>query len=118
MNRLSKISLSFSLGLAIASAMAAPSMAQTNDDDVYQDNESSSILGGDENFNPFDLIHNSRLNNGRNAEQFQKESDRNIDNAAADYRQNLLDYFRQQQAETAAETANTETPVDTETAQP
>lgn len=115
MSRLSRISLTLSLGMAIASTMVAPSLAQTNEDDIYQNNESTSILGGDENFNPFDLIHNSRLNNGRSAEQFQTESGRNIDNAAADYRQSLLDYFRQQKAE---EAANTETTAEVEIVQP
>ena len=113
MNRLSKISLNLGLGLAIASTIANPSMAQLDDDNVYQRNESSSILGGDENFNPFDLIHNSRLNNGRDSEQFQSDSDKNIDNAAADYRQSLLEYFRQQKAAEAANSTE-----ETETAQP
>ncbi|OKH15972.1 hypothetical protein [[Limnothrix rosea] IAM M-220] len=106
MTRFPKISLTVVLGLAIASALTAPSLAQSNNEDIYQESESSSIYGGNDNFNPFDLIHNSRLNNGRDPEQFKAESGENIDNAAANYRQSLLQYFLQQRANNASPEAN------------
>ena len=108
MNGFSKITLTFGLGLAIASSFATPGIAQT-DDGIYQNSESSGVIGGDENFNPFDLIHNSRLNSGRDSEAFKAESGENIDDAAADYRQSLLEYFRQQKADEAANNTEAET---------
>ena len=75
-------------------------MAQ--DDGVYQSSESSSITGGNGDFNPFDLIHNSRLSGSRNSEQFSQDTAKNIDDAAADYRNSLLLYFQQQKAKEAA----------------
>lgn len=112
MTRFPKISLAVALGLAIAGGSAAPSLAQVNDDDIYQDNESSSIYGGNDNFNPFDLIHNSRLNSGRDSEQFRSESSENIDNAAADYRRSLLEYYLQQKSNTPATETNNATEID------
>ena len=112
--------MTLGLSLAIAGSLTMPSVAQTSDDDVYQNNESSTIFGGDENFNPFDLIHNSRFNNGRSAEQFQSESNENIDDAAASYKQNLLLYFQQQKANNAAtpDTTVENTSTEAETNQP
>ncbi|AFY39096.1 hypothetical protein Lepto7376_2842 [[Leptolyngbya] sp. PCC 7376] len=101
MTRFPKISFAIGLSLAIASSLTLPSLAQTSDDDVYQDNENSTIFGGDDNFNPFDLIHNSRLNSGQSSEQFQAASDEKIDDAAANYRESLLQYFQQQKANSA-----------------
>ena len=105
MSRLPKISLAMGLSMTLISTLAAPSLAQAKDEDVYQNNESSSIYGGNENFNPFDLIHNSRFNNGRNSEQFQAETNENLDDAAANYRQSLLQYFKQQKANSSNETS-------------
>ena len=121
MTRFSKLSVTLGLSLAIAGSLTMPSLAQTNDDDdVFQNNENSSIFGGDDNFNPFDLIHNSRLNSGRSAEQFQSESGENIDDAAASYKQNLLQYFQQQKANNAStpDTTTENTISETETNQP
>lgn len=112
MTRFPKISLAVTLGLAIASGFAVPSLAQIDDDNVYQDSESSSIYGGNDNFNPFDLIHNSRLNNGRDSEQFKAESGENIDSAAANYRRSLLEYFQQQKSSTPETETNNAAGID------
>ncbi|MGB2923886.1 MAG: hypothetical protein WBB82_01125 [Limnothrix sp.] len=116
MMKSSLIALSCGLSLAILGLAASPSLAQENED-IYQSNENSTTFGGNENFNPFDLIHNSRLNGGRNAAEFNSESGENISNAAASYRQQLLQYLKTQKQtsespvipDAAVETTPTET---------
>jgi hypothetical protein len=95
MIKLPLLSLACGLSLVCVGISASPSLAQDNSD-VYQDNESSSTFGNTD-FNPFDLIHNSRLNNGRDQAEFRKDSSEGIDNAAANYRQQLLQYWKTQQ---------------------
>lgn len=106
MSRFPVIALTFSFSVALLGLLPTVSMAQNNDEG-FQSNENSSITGGGNgDFNPFDLIHNSRLNNGRNADQFNQDTAENIDDAAADYRNSLLLYFQQQKAQEAlSETA-------------
>ena len=87
------LTLACGLSLACLSISAAPSFAQEKD--IYQENESSTTFGNS-NFNPFDLIHNSRFNNGRDQAQFRRDTSEGIDNAAANYRQQLLQYWKTQ----------------------
>lgn len=93
MIKLPLLTLACGLSLACLSISAAPSFAQEKD--IYQENESSTTFGNT-NFNPFDLIHNSRLNNGRDQAQFRQDTSEGIDNAAANYRQQLLQYWKTQ----------------------
>jgi len=93
MIKLPLLSLACGLSLACVTLSALPSFAQ--DDNIYQDNESSTTFGNS-SFNPFDLIHNSRLNNGRDPSQFRRDSSEGLDNAAANYRQQLLQYWQTQ----------------------
>ncbi|ANV85249.1 hypothetical protein AWQ21_13230 [Picosynechococcus sp. PCC 7003] len=90
--------------VAIASVPAAPSQAQTANDleGNYQQSENSSLYGNTDGFNPYDLIHMMRLGN-KDPEQFRESTNSNLNNAAADYRSRLQEYWRQKkQAETSA----------------
>ncbi|NJN72822.1 MAG: hypothetical protein HC799_08480 [Limnothrix sp. RL_2_0] len=115
MIKLPLLSLACGLSLACIGISASPSLAQDNSD-VYQDNESSTTFGN-ANFNPFDLIHNSRLNNGRDQAQFRKDTSEGIDNAAANYRQQLLQYWQtqKQNQETTPGTDVEATTIETDT---
>lgn len=82
------------LGLTISvarSTLAQTSPSQQDLPQSYQTNEKGSLSGSFGNdFNPFDLIHNARFANGRSNEEFDSDSNQNIDDAA-------LEFKRQQQ---------------------
>jgi hypothetical protein len=93
-----------SVSAALIGATWMPGQAQTAQDlgGSYQRNESSGISGSSDGFNPYDLIHMMRLGN-RDPQQFQQSTNSSLDNAAASYRNQLQEYWRQQrQRETSA----------------
>jgi hypothetical protein len=64
------------------------------------------------------MIHNSRFSGGRSSAEFQQESSKNIDNAAANYRESLMQYWREkQQAQQIQQSASEQAPVEVENAQ-
>ncbi len=98
------ITSTFVAALAIMASFSQPAFSQTNDideDAVGFPSFSSDASQFRGSLNPLDLIHRSRLGNDRSAEQFQEDSNQNLDNAADDFkrqRQLLL----QQQLESEA----------------
>ena len=93
------------LGLALSLA-AVPVLAQTNGgfDDLSGDTDSNEVFGGS-GLSLTDLMSNARRSQGLSSDEFNRQSDRNIDEAAADFRQR-----QQQTIETNQGTAATETP--------
>ncbi len=73
------------MGIAIAQQASFAQTTNPNEGDAFPSNEQDSIFGG-ENFNPFDLIHNSNLRNGTTREEFRKNANEEIDDAAAEFR--------------------------------
>lgn len=89
------LSLTFvsTLGLMLSVARSTLAQSASSQDlpQSYQTNEKGSLSGSFGNdFNPFDLIHNARFANGRSNEEFDSDSNQNIDDAA-------LEFKRQQQ---------------------
>jgi hypothetical protein len=64
-------------------------IAQTSDpaNEGYQSNEQDSLYGeGLTGINPLDLIHRAKLNNGRNAAEFDRDSQNNLNNSASEFK--------------------------------
>ena len=90
MKRLAKISLTLGLGASLVlitgnSFTFAQTAADLEGVGTYPANERDSFSGGTD-LNPFDLIHNARLGNGRSLEEFNQESQQNLDDAAAEFK--------------------------------
>ena len=92
------------LGLAL-SLSAVPVLAQTSDgfDDLSGEADSNEIFGGS-GLSLTDLMRNAQRSQGLNSDEFSQQSDRNIDEAAADFRQ------RQQQVLEPGQGAAVDTP--------
>lgn len=87
----------------LSSFVPAIAFAQTANDTInsggFQSNERSSMGGGlgDGSFNPFNLIHNANLLNGRSVNEYVNEQQENLDTAREDFlrqRQNLLRNYK------------------------
>ncbi|MEM9807450.1 MAG: hypothetical protein AAF959_19475 [Cyanobacteria bacterium P01_D01_bin.56] len=89
------------LGLA-----TAPALAQTNGgfDDLSGDSNSNEVFGGSD-VTLTDIMGNLRRADGLSSDQFNRQSDRNINEAATDFRR------RQQEAIEAQQDAAVETPI-------
>ncbi|MGB3695574.1 MAG: hypothetical protein WBG70_23595 [Spirulinaceae cyanobacterium] len=87
-NNLGKLLFSLSAAFILGAIAQQASFAQTTnpgEEDPFPSNEQDSIFGG-ENFNPFDLIHNSNLRSGTTGEEFRKNANEEIDDAAEEFR--------------------------------
>ena len=83
----------FYLGLGIACTFVlglnSVAMAQSGADDAnYQSNEKDSGIYGDAptGLNPLDIMHRAQQLNGRSAEEFNEESQSQIDSSASDFK--------------------------------
>ncbi len=89
-----------SLNLAAVAQYREP-----NDANNYPSNEKDSLYGeGVTGINPMELIHRANLRNGRTPQEFQQESQGQINNSAQDFkelqRQRILEQQRSQDSET------------------
>ena len=92
--RLAKITLSLSFGAAfgIISSFGQSTLAQSvnfqspQGSDGYQSNEKDPGDNSLGNFDPFQLIHNANLGATRTAEEFNSDTERNIKDAAAEFK--------------------------------
>ncbi len=93
------------LGL-ILGVVTVPAFAQSNGefDDLGGDADSNEVFGGS-GVSLTDLLSNARRSDGLSQGEFEEKTDRNIDEAAADF------HRRQQAALEAQQGAVTETPV-------
>ena len=91
------------LGLSLSFA-AVPVLAQTSDgfDDLGGDADSNEVFGGS-GLSLTDLMSNVRRSQGLNSDEFSQQSDRNIDEAAADFRQRQQDALGTDQGAAAVE---------------
>ncbi|MEM6424207.1 MAG: hypothetical protein AAGF66_09340 [Cyanobacteria bacterium P01_H01_bin.119] len=78
--------LVLSLGVLSLSATA---QAQSTSADPLQTRDNAPVGGGSENVltNPFDLFHEAVLSGGTNRDQYREQSAEQIDEAAAEFRQ-------------------------------
>lgn len=87
-NFLSKSSIILGLGIACTFSLITPSLAQYKDqeDGAYQSNEEDPMSGTLGGIDPIDLIHNANLSTGRNAEEFNQDTQLQIQNSAEEFR--------------------------------
>ena len=96
------------MGIA-CTLLVSPALAQNRDaeDGAYQSNEENPMSGTLGGIDPIDLIHNANLSTGRSAEEFNEDSQLQIQNSAEEFRR--LQQERMLQQNSAPESANTET---------
>jgi hypothetical protein len=98
---LSKITLSLTVGfgLFLLLGIRQPILAQlsNSNSDGYQSNERDPLYGGDGiNLNPADLMQNASQMNRKSGEDFDRDSQQNITNSAADFRKQQLERINNQ----------------------
>ncbi len=78
--------------------LVSPTLAQINspDNPNYQQNEYSSMTGPG-GLNPLDLIHRVNMGTSRTSEQFQRDNQQNLDNAATDFKRQQQELWQNQQ---------------------
>jgi hypothetical protein len=94
-----QITISLTLGatLGILPTLFHPLMAQTAQDlGTFQRNERDPNSGSLGDFNPMQLMHQLQLSNGRSMTDFMLDTNRNIDSAASDFREQQKQIILQQ----------------------
>lgn len=89
MKNLSQLTITLGFSIACTLSLIAPGLAQyqSPENDNYQSNEKDSLSGDSTlGVNPLDLIHNSNLSTGRNAQEFSEESGAQIETSAEEFR--------------------------------
>lgn len=102
-NQLSQIAISLGLGITVALGVKSPARSQYVDpnDQGYQSGEKDALYGdGFTGINPLDLIHRANLSGGLSAEEFNEQSQGQIQNSAAEYKriqqERILQQYRNQ----------------------
>ncbi|ESA36395.1 hypothetical protein N836_00545 [Leptolyngbya sp. Heron Island J] len=92
------------LGLALGLA-AVPVLAQTNGgfDDLSGESTNNEVFSGS-GLSLTDLMNNARRSQGLDSAEFGRQSDQNIDEAAADFRQRQQEALEADQGAAAVET--------------
>ena len=105
-NFLSKSSIILGLSIACTFSLVTPSFAQYKDqeDGAYQSNEEDPMSGTLGGIDPIDLIHNANLSTGRNAEEFNQDSQLQIENSAEEFRRLQQERMLQQNNSVPAST--------------
>jgi hypothetical protein len=102
-NRISSWVLTLGLGFAftLASGLNRATLAQykTPENDGYQSNEQDALLGGNSSsgFNPLELMHRINQMNRRGMDEFNHDSQMNIQNSAEEFKRLQQERFRQQE---------------------
>ena len=102
-NQLSQIAISLGLGATITLGVTSPVRAQYVDpnDRGYQSGEKDALYGdGITGINPMDLIHKANLSGGLSAEEFNEQSQGQIQDSAAEFKrlqqERMLQQYRNQ----------------------
>ena len=102
-NQLSQIAISLGLGVVVALGVTSPAKSQYVDpnDQGYQSGEKDALYGdGLTGINPLDLIHRANLSGGLTAEEFNEQSQGQIQDSAAEYKllqqERILQQYRNQ----------------------
>ena len=78
--------------------LLSPAVAQVNSTDTtpdYQSNEYDALTGPG-GINPMDLIHRASMSTSRNQEQFQSDSQNQINDAASEFKRQQQEHFQNQ----------------------
>jgi hypothetical protein len=90
MKKMTKLTLTLTVGLGVIVGLGQASLAQsvnnTNEATPFPTNERDPLYGGDGSFNPFNLIHNANFSTGRDASQFYQDTKENLNNATNDFK--------------------------------
>lgn len=87
------LSASAAIALSAVALLPATSRAQLSDDaqtDVFPTSEPGNGLGGS-SLSPFDLIHRATMGTLRDSREFRRETTRNLNDAAAEFRRQQLE---------------------------
>lgn len=95
----SSLILGLGVSLTLILGQLTPAVAQIGNstNEGYQSNERDSLYGGGSlgSLNPMDLIHNLKFNSGRSTEEFNQDSQVQINNSASEFKrlqqQRILD---------------------------
>ena len=96
------------VGIALILGFTTTAQAQPGvDNQGYQSNEKDGLYGdAPAGLNPLDLMHRAQQSNGRSAEEFNEESQLQIDNSVSDFKrlqqQRLLEQQQQNTTEVQA----------------
>jgi hypothetical protein len=85
--------------------LLSPAVAQVNSTDTpdFQPNEYDALTGPG-GINPMDLIHRANMSTSRNQEEFQSDSQNQIDDAASEFKRQQQEHFQNQtQTQTEAQ---------------
>lgn len=88
-NRLHRTGWAAGIALVAIAGLNSAVLAQssTGADDGYQPNEKNGIYGdAPAGLNPLDIMHRAQQTNGRSADEFDRESQAQIDNSASDFK--------------------------------
>lgn len=88
-NRLHRTGWAAGIALVAIAGLNSAVLAQssTGADDGYQPNEKNGIYGdAPAGLNPLDIMHRAQQTNGRSADEFNRESQTQIDNSASDFK--------------------------------
>ena len=109
--KISNSRIAFSLIVGIISFLPQPAWTQSvnspnPNNPSYQPNEygSGSMGANGAGFDPFQLIHRANLSNSRNMEEFNQDSQTNIQNAAENFKRQQQEMLLNQQSESSTDT--------------
>lgn len=90
-SKLNKLGIGFGLGtvLTLIAGFNSSALAQSQyeQDNGYQSNEKSGVFGDTPSgLNPVDLMHRAQQLNGRSAEEFEADSQGQLDNSVSDFK--------------------------------
>ena len=90
------------VGIACSLSLINPALAQYKDQEggAYQSNEEDPMSGTLGGIDPVDLIHNANLSTGRSAEEFNEDSQLQIQNSAEEFRRLQQERMLQQNSTT------------------
>ncbi|NJL02771.1 MAG: hypothetical protein HC910_20230 [Spirulinaceae cyanobacterium SM2_1_0] len=108
-----KLSLGAAIALSLCLLPQTASQAQFDDDpqqEVFSNSEQNG-LNGNGSFNPLDLIHRATMGTLYDPIQFRNSTERNLNDAAAEFRRQRLELWQnQQQAQPTTAPAEATTP--------
>ncbi len=106
-NKLAQLGIALSLGVTLTfiSGLTSSTLAQAqqSDNGSYQSNEKDATYGdGVSGLNPLDLMHRAQQLNGRSPEEFNEESQVQLNNSASEFKRLQQQQILEQRQKPAA----------------
>ena len=98
-NRFNQLLWSAGMAIAMIASFSSPGLAQAGTDDQgYQSSEKNGIYGdAPSGLNPLDIMHRAQQMNRRSSEEFNEESQAQINNSVSDFKRLQQQRILQQQ---------------------